>query len=83
MKLKYSIVLMLGVLLIFVKRKVENYPNSSDYTPFGMFQKRPLFIKSVPLNLVDQEGKPFSEKILMENCCGWISFLPVVQECPK
>ncbi|WP_339921419.1 SCO family protein [uncultured Flavobacterium sp.] len=66
MKLKYCIVLMLGVLLISCQEKGRKLPyyNSSDYTPVWDVPEATSFHKIRPFNLVDQEGKPFSEKDL-------------------
>lgn len=66
MKLKYCVVLILGVLLFSCQEKARKLPyyNSSDYTPVWDVPEVASFHKIRPFNLVDQEGKPFSEKEL-------------------
>jgi protein SCO1/2 len=66
MKLKYYIILTLGIILISCQEKTRNLPyyNSSDYTPVWETPESETFHKIRPFTLVDQEGKSFSEKNL-------------------
>ncbi|SEA11535.1 protein SCO1/2 [Flavobacterium gillisiae] len=66
MKLKYCVVVLLGVLVISCQEKTRKLPyyKSSDFVPVWESPKVESFHKIRPFNLVDQEGKAFSEKNL-------------------
>ncbi|AWG20488.1 SenC [Flavobacterium faecale] len=66
MKLKYYIIALLGVVVISCQEKTRKLPyyNTSDFVPFWETPEAETFHKIRPFNLVDQEGKVFSEKNL-------------------
>lgn len=64
--MKYYIIALLAILVISCQEKTRKLPyyNSSNFVPVWEIPETETFHKIRPFNLVDQEGKPFSEKNL-------------------
>ncbi|MCW2118149.1 SCO family protein [Flavobacterium sp. 7A] len=63
MKIKYYIIALLGVLVISCQEKTRKLPyyKSSDFVPVWNTPETESFHKIRPFDLIDQEGKAFSE----------------------